>query len=518
MKNLNTLMKAILNESAARDDRTGTGTVALFGTELKWDLNEGFPVPTTKELNFKLVVDELLWFIKGDTNIRNLSSSIWNEWANGAGSIGPMYGAMWRRRPVPLGFRDMVPAAELAEEYKDVVGAPNTKETVLRILENNPFTENKETNTHRVAYVDNARSAWVNMLWTAYGKEIKALNMEHGVLYDENEEVVSEEDCSEEALVSEMLRREQSADWINSAHFLTMPYNFNTEISCKEGHRTQVAAEWLVFENFLKDFSSLPYNEDWMHGGNTVTTYLHGAMVYSKRTTTVLTEDVRALISARMRVYGPAFRPVVVVDQLADAIELIKHNPSSRRIVIDSWDPATLPVEGMDPTEQAGIGHCALAHCHPFLQFFVEDTDWQSAIDRHYFVTSESGAERTEFFKELLRSEHGYKDKSLSLKFTMRSSDVCLGLPFNIACYALLTHMVAQVCGLGVGELTYSGGDTHIYKNHIEQAAMQVEREPYDLPFLCIRDIAANIDDFTAEDIVLCEYQHYGKVKYAISK
>src|SRR5690606_20267489 len=259
MKQYLDLCRHILENGVQKKDRTGTGTISIFGYQMRFDLSEGFPLLTTKKLHLKSIIYELLWFLKGDTNIRYLNENgvtIWDEWADENGDLGPIYGYQWR--------------------------------------------------------------SWPD------GK-----------------------------------------------------------------------------------------------GGN--------------------------------------------IDQIAQVVEQIKHNPDSRRLIVSAWNVAD-------------IDEMALPPCHCLFQFYVSDG-------------------------------------KLSCQLYQRSADVFLGLPFNIASYSLLTHMVAHVTGLKAGEFVHTLGDAHIYSNHIEQVETQIQREPRKLPTLKIKRKVTDIDDFTFEDFEIVGYEPHPHIK-----
>lgn len=263
MEQYKDLLKHILDTGNDKNDRTNTGTISCFGYQMRFDLNKGFPLLTTKKLHLKSIIYELLWFLKGETNVKYLQDNgvrIWNEWADENGDLGPIYGYQWRSYP---------------------------------------------------------------------------------------------------------------------------------------------------------DYS----------GG--------------------------------------------FIDQIAKVIDDIKNNPDSRRIIISAWNVAQ-------------IEEMALAPCHAFLQFYVANG-------------------------------------SLSLQLYQRSADVFLGVPFNIASYALLLMMIAQVTGLKAGEFIHSFGDVHLYKNHIEQAKLQLEREPRALPKMKINPNVKNIDDFVFEDFELIDYDPHPHIAAKVS-
>ena len=263
MKQYLDLLDHILTEGTPKGDRTGTGTVSVFGYQMRFDLQEGFPMVTTKKLHLKSIIYELLWFLNGDTNVKYLQDNgvrIWNEWAREDGDLGPVYGKQWRS-------------------------------------------------------------------WT------------------------------------------------------------DTD-------------------------------------GNTI-------------------------------------------DQISQVVDLIKNNPNSRRIIVNAWNVGDLPKMALSP-------------CHCLFQFYVADGQ-------------------------------------LSCQLYQRSADVFLGVPFNIASYALLTMMLAKVCGLEAGEFIHTFGDAHLYNNHIEQAHLQISREPRPLPQLKIKDRGQSIFDFEFEDFELVNYEPHPHIKAAVS-
>lgn len=267
------LLSHVLDRGALKKDRTGTGTLSVFGYQMRFDLAQGFPVMTTKKLHLRSIIHELLWFLKGETNVKYLNENnvtIWNEWADEDGDLGPVYGAQWR---------------------------------------------------------------------------------------------------------------------------------------------------------------------NWNNDG---------------------------------------------IDQIKEVINLIKSNPDSRRMMVAAWNPGVLPFAGKSFTENVAAGRAALPPCHAFFQFYVA----------------------------------GGK---LSCQMYQRSCDIFLGVPFNIASYALLTMMVAQVTGLEPGDFVHTLGDAHIYLNHIEQCKLQLTRKPYPLPVMKINPGVKNIFNFKFEDFELIGYQSHPHIKGEIS-
>lgn len=263
MKQFHDLMRHVLATGADKTDRTGTGTKSVFGYQMRFDLSEGFPLLTTKKLHTKSIIHELLWFLKGDSNIAYLKEngvSIWDEWADANGNLGPVYGYQWRSWPTPNG-----------------------------------------------------------------------------------------------------------------------------------GH----------------------------------------------------------------------------IDQISQVIDMIKKTPDSRRLIVSAWNVAD-------------INNMKLPPCHAFFQFYVADG-------------------------------------KLSCQLYQRSADIFLGVPFNIASYALLTMMVAQVCGLQAGEFIHTLGDAHLYSNHLEQARLQLTRETRTLPVMKINPDVKSIFDFKFEDFTLENYDPHPHIKAAVA-
>ena len=273
MKQYHDLVKHVLAEGNVKGDRTGTGTTSVFGYQMRFDLSEGFPMVTTKKLHLKSIIYELLWFLKGDTNIKYLNDNgvrIWNEWADDNGDLGPVYGHQWRN-------------------------------------------------------------------W-----------------------------ASEE------------------------------------------------------------------------------------------------------------------IDQIKEVITTLKNNPNSRRMLVSAWNPSVLPDTSKSFSENVANGKAALPPCHAFFQFYVADG-------------------------------------KLSCQLYQRSADIFLGVPFNIASYALFTMMMAQVCGYQAGEFIHTFGDAHIYSNHFEQLELQLSRDLRPLPTMKLNPDVTDIFDFDFEDFTLEDYNPHPHIKGAVA-
>jgi len=273
MKQYHDLLKYTLEHGVEKADRTGTGTVSVFGYQMRFDLQEGFPLVTTKKIHLKSIIYELLWFLMGDTNVRYLQENgvrIWNEWADENGDLGPVYGSQWRN-------------------------------------------------------------------WNGDG-----------------------------------------------------------------------------------------------------------------------------------------------IDQIKNLIHNIKTNPDSRRLMVAAWNPSVLPDTSKSFEENVSSGKAALPPCHAFFQFYVADG-------------------------------------KLSCQLYQRSADIFLGVPFNIASYALFTMMVAQVTSLQPGEFIHTFGDAHIYNNHREQIDLQLSRETRPLPKIMLNPKVKNIFEFSFEDFTLLDYDPHPHIKGAVA-
>lgn len=333
MKQYLALMQDILDNGVVKKDRTGVGTLSVFGRQLRFDLKEGFPLVTTKKVHLKSIIHELLWFLNGDTNVKYLQENgvkIWNEWANEEGNLGPVYGKQWR-------------------EWRD-----------CKVVE-----------------------------------------------------------CHDVGRTQQLMQR---------------------------GYK--------YIGNMKEDG----------------TTYL----VYEK-----------------------------AHDQISKVIQQLREDPDSRRIIVSAWNVADLDDMALNP-------------CHNYFQFYttemtlLERLDWYEVNEPEKFASAplinHEDIDDEERLHETLDRE-GIPRRKLSCFYMMRSNDYLLGAPFNVASYALLTHIVAQQLNMVPDELVYSGVDVHLYSNHLEQAKLQLTREPYPLPKLVIKRKPVSIFDYKYEDFELVGYQ-----------
>lgn len=313
MKQYLELLEKIKQEGIEKSDRTGTGTKSIFGYQMRFDLSKGFPILTTKRVPFGLIKSELLWFIKGDTNIRYLlqhNNHIWDEWA----------------------FKRYVESADYTGEDMTDFGR--------RSLQDPDFKE-------------------------VYEKELETFC----------QRILNENDF---------------------------------------------AAKYGELGNI--------YGSQWRHWKTT---------------------------------QGET------IDQLAQVIEMLKTSPDSRRLLVSAWNPEDVPSMALPP-------------CHTMFQFYVADG-------------------------------------KLSCQLYQRSADVFLGVPFNIASYALLTHLIANEVGLEVGEFVHTLGDAHLYLNHLEQVDLQLSRETYELPQLVLKHPEKSLYDLEVSDVVLEGYECHPTIKAPIA-
>lgn len=313
MKQYLELLEKIKQEGIEKSDRTGTGTKSIFGYQMRFDLSKGFPILTTKRVPFGLIKSELLWFIKGDTNIRYLlqhNNHIWDEWA----------------------FKRYVESPDYTGEDMTDFGRRSLQDPVFKEV---------------------------------YEKELETFC----------QRILNEDDF---------------------------------------------AAKYGELGNI--------YGSQWRHWKTT---------------------------------QGET------IDQLAQVIEMLKTSPDSRRLIVSAWNPEDVPSMALPP-------------CHTMFQFYVADG-------------------------------------KLSCQLYQRSADVFLGVPFNIASYALLTHLIANEVGLEVGEFVHTLGDAHLYLNHLEQVDLQLSRETYELPQLVLKHPEKSLYDLEVTDVVLEGYECHPTIKAPIA-
>lgn len=361
MKQYLDLLQDILDNGVESEDRTGTGTLSVFGRQMRFDLSKGFPLLTTKKLHFKSIAIELLWFLRGDTNTEWLKKNgvrIWDSWS----------------------------------EKEDVV--------VEDIL---PFRD-------RVLLAERMG--------------VKGIDFN----------LLKEDDSS----ISNLERLKKNIPIVSRLDALGIPRVRREVIRPKGDLGPIYGKQWRNWETIIATdpYIDLPDYE--------IEQYENAGFEFI--------DDTPIMGFWRKN-----------IDQIKEVIKSIKEDPYSRRHIVNAWNVGELGLMNLMP-------------CHFTFQFYV-------------------------------------RNGKLSCMYTMRSNDFFLGSPYNIASYALLTHMIAHVCGLEVGELIYSGGDVHLYTNHIEQAKLQLTREPKPLPTLKFARDVKDIDDFKFEDFIIENYDAHPHIK-----
>lgn len=398
MNNYLRLLEHVLNNGRAKSDRTGTGTLSVFGPQLEFDLRVGFPLVTTKKVHLKSIIHELLWFLRGSTNateLQDVGVRIWNEWA----------------QPEDVYYRQKRSSYEIKLAWA-------------------------ELKQITVADAD---------------EKIKQMTAQFRADHPEMDlEII-------EAMVRDLILRDGVSE-------------FKDVLEKAKGELGPV------------------YGKQW-----------------------------RAWPT-----------PSGNIDQIANVIERLKTNPDCRRLIVSAWNVGQLDMMALMP-------------CHNFFQFHTEELTvrerlehaWATAakekrvdalLDRlydEYLVAFPGTADGVHGVTQgsLINEVNAYLDRIktpkriLNCKFNMRSADLFLGVPFNIASYALLTMMIGQVVNMVPGTLILTMGDAHIYSNHIEQVKEQLSREPYPLPKMRIAKEVSHIDDFRFEDFELVDYVCHPTIK-----
>lgn len=526
MNNTDAQYLALLNDvmvnGANKTNRTGVSTKSVFGRQLRFDLSEGFPILTTKKVHFKSVVQELLFFLRGETNVQSLKDNgvtIWNEWANADGELGKIYGYQWinwenKKNIVPVECRK---CTHELEPKRIELQEPEFSEDKLVGKIFDSINYGKFIVLRKTRLKDTHSEYEVQFLRTGYLKAAIRTSILKGNVKDPYyPRIYNVAYCGKTKLVSK-LDKNIKKTWM---HMLDRCYN----PKCKEykfyGEKgIVVCPKWLNFDKFYEDVRKLP---QWYHKKNNLQLYQLDKDYFQSdcycSNTCVWLSKVDNVLYNRSKPFevideagkvlgkeisntecgirynlchskismvllgkrehhkgfkfkyindGKAYRYQLPTNQIAEVINKIKTNPNDRRLVVSAWNVSDLDSMKLPP-------------CHMLFEFNV-------CGDR------------------------------LNCIFFMRSIDVFLGLPFNISSYALLTHMISHVCGLKAGELIWFGGDTHIYNNHFDQVCEQLNRTMFDLPVLKLSNKIMDIFDFKFEDIELVGYNCHPSIKAPIA-
>jgi thymidylate synthase len=448
MQQYQNLLRDILDNGETKTDRTGTGTISVFGRQTRFDLRKGFPCLTTKKLHLRSIIGELLWFLQGDTNIRNLQAEkirIWDEWADQNGDLGPVYSAAWRswpgnfeavveierrKRPTkPLSVDRERAEALAASAEPDMIGGlwKWIIESCYLPIAGPSFSTHGATGTY----------VWTGWLDQAtFRKEVTSIP--------------------------------GYAQWAKNPATMTLSHNYyGANAFCPES--SIFIPTWMeseIRDNYPQEVSGKLYGNDCR--------YLFPSLETLQAWLSAINHDEIGSLKISQYSGDKLVRRKTHTDQIAELIRDLKNNPDSRRHLVVAWDPSR-------------SDQMALTPCHCLFQFYVHNAE------------TEGGK------------------RGLSCQLYQRSADVFLGVPFNIASYALLTKMIAQVCGYEAREFVHTFGDLHLYSNHVEQANLQLTREPKDLPTMRINPDVTEITEFKLEDFELVGYEPHPHIKAPIA-
>lgn len=454
MRQYHDLLKQILESGSTKEDRTGTGTISSFGHQMKFDLSEGFPLLTTKKTFWKGTVEELLWFISGSTDVTYLQErgvQFWNSWVDENNSIGPGYGKQMRSIEYITSIKPKT--FNKPESLKDVQFA----RTIVGV------------GFYGDCDADDANYETLVNIW----KDVI------GKCYDESHKVYK--DYGGKGV-------HVSDEWHCFANFqkdvkklpgwelkLTYPndYILDKDVLWASNRYGKDTCMWASHEEHLANTSANAYFAAIDEGGDKST---FSSIAEVRRRRDLNATVTHRCLNGKLKAHNGLsdFQYVEVpegtvlryrkIDQLKQVVASIKHNPSSRRHIISLWN-----IHDVDRMQ--------LPPCHGnIIQFYVSNG-------------------------------------KLSCQMYQRSADTFLGLPVNIASYALLTFLIAHECSLEPGELIISIGDCHIYLNHVEQAKELLAREPRALPTIKLNQDKKSIFDFKFEDILLEGYNPHPVIK-----
>lgn len=435
-------------------DRTGTGTRGFFGHQMRFDLQKGFPLLTTKKVGFRQIAAELIWFLRGETNAKELNklgAKIWDEWA-----------VTWKTL-----LDDVLDRTALRgslEVLKLLMSEDIIK--VIKLGEKN--VEIPENWRSRRAVIDGAEA--IEYRHPHYEQVALERLCKHGFITPEEYE--------------EMEQKVGELGPIYGKQWRAWPDMMAVEI---DDHRAQVNA---------------------------------------------VIDDYHVIGSDDKHFY---FRREI--DQIGQLLRDLKEKPFSRRLIISGWNCAALPDEKERPDVNALRGKQALPPCHTLFQFLVEPKTLDEMVNEpaalhnqhvqemyenyeHYRLAMGEDNPQVIQTEELLRVTLKHleiKDRLLHCHIYIRSNDVFLGMPFNIASYALMTMVFAKISGYDAGELVYSTGDTHLYSNHFEQAEKQLQREPRELPLVLLDPKLESLEDLTMDSFKLVNYTPHERIKAPIA-
>lgn len=492
------LLNEIKTKGVKKSDRTGTGTLSIFGPQIKFDLSEGFPLITTKKIHLKSVIHEMLWFIKGDTNIKYLNDNgvtIWDEWSQMAGDYpNDNRLNMWVKiKPVI--------------DYIDYNGDFSTY----------------GIDAKKGSIDDKLRNSWVKMMKRCYLKsshnyksyggvgvfvdyrwhdvynfinDVKKLQnwdlkLQNWNDYELDKDYYGSKYYSRETCV--WLHTSEKYIYIGNPIEIDMDgqktiYHSYKDAENKTGIPSTTLHRWCTHGiTNIKKGNNKKYNiksisEIFKEGYVYRKSFTTGELgpVYGKKWVDWVSYKPVNYIFDDTKLLHRGLFEIIKVNQLDNLINSLRNNPNDRRMIVSAWDPTILPESGKTFSENVANDKAALPPCHLLFQCWVGNG-------------------------------------KLSLKMYIRSWDYFLGGPFNIAGYALLLLMLAQVSGLEPGDLIITAGDAHLYLNHLEQVDLQLSRKPRKLPIMNLNPAIKNIYDFTYDDFYLSGYDPHPSIKAPIS-
>lgn len=475
MKVYQDLLKAVYYKGIDKEDRTGTGTRSLFGYQMRFDLKEGFPLVTTKKTPFSLIKSELLFFLRGETNNNSLQQdgcNIWNEWGDTSGNLGPIYGHQWRGWG---GKKENIPQPE-----------PQLPTGIV-------------ANVHGVGYIKDRKNdedciftQWRGVIARCYSKKDDSYKYYGGrgvsvcnrwLVFENYKEDIHLLDgwqdrknnpnnyhLDKDIIGSGFLYAPESCCWVSRSANISAIRDIKYTVKHTSGEEREFKSQ----TRFIEEFK--------LQQGN------FSAMLRGER----ISCGGWSLVSKTDNTKG--------IDQIANVIQQLKSNPDSRRLIVSAWNVADVEA-----------GEMALPPCHILFQFYTRVLSLDERMklytkDLGFTLKAQAGltVEDEVLHKEIDKLR--VPRRALSCQLYQRSADSFLGVPFNIASYALLTSMIAQCVNMVPDEFIWAGGDTHIYHNHFDQVEECLKNEPRDLCKLVLNESITDIDDFGMDDIKVIDY------------
>lgn len=461
MKQYLDLLRIVRETGVYKQDRTGTGTYSIFGHQMRFNLADGFPLVTTKKTHLKSIIHELLWFLQGETNIRYLKENgvkIWDEWVlAGTGE-----------------YRKLT-AEETHEKIKKVLGC--TEFHVHYCLPGLGTLGDDEA--HRVEKTGGKTEVYINS--AVYHGEDRYNGGELPNWFYLGAEIAGVKSADGELIAGELgpVYGSQWRSWPNP-QMVKLGENLSIYERCVEANQHDDYFE-LLGKAYVKPRG--PERAEALKN---------------------LSETFDRLGVPKERKVAKVINPAI--DQIANLINQLKNNPDSRRLLVSAWNPAE-------------VDDMALPPCHCLFQFYTAPLTMNERLRVAGGLESfnlGAGLHTQDDILAIL-DQRGIPTRKLSCQLYQRSADVFLGVPFNIASYALLVMMVAQVTNMAPGEFIWTGGDTHLYSNHVEQADLQLTRKPHALPKMKINPDVKDIFDFKFEDFELVDYIHDGAISAPIA-